>query len=130
MDWVDKNNYRVSHYGIHPNQLCWDGIHFDEFHLQSAVTHQLLNYLWKITRSMTPELMEAFSKLLLKAWGKYVVALWDCNKALSLLKGMEIVEFIRSSQTCWLSWENIWRLHYNCRSCALCWKCGEASPSS
>eukprot|EP00957_Ditylum_brightwellii_P149692 11399569-Ditylum_brightwellii.AAC.1 len=46
-------------------------------------------------RSMTPELMEALSKLLLKALGEYVVALWDCNKALSLLKGREIIVFIK-----------------------------------
>ena len=38
MKWNDINNYGVSHFGIHPENLHRDAIIFDMFHLKSSVT--------------------------------------------------------------------------------------------
>ena len=96
MDWADKNNNGVTHFGIHPNKLRRDGIRFDIFHLRSAITRLLLNYLRRFIRAQTCSTMEAFAEILSNAWGPYHMSLWKCNKALTSLKGKQILKFIKT----------------------------------
>ena len=42
MDFVDKKNKGVTHFGLHPNVLPRESIVFDVFHLQCAVTQRLM----------------------------------------------------------------------------------------
>eukprot|EP00957_Ditylum_brightwellii_P119655 9129507-Ditylum_brightwellii.AAC.1 len=45
MDWADMRNYGISHFGVHPTLLLPSSIHFDVFHLRSAMTRKLLGCL-------------------------------------------------------------------------------------
>ena len=45
MDWVDKENFGISHFGLSPDLLRCDNIRFDVFHLRCAVTRRLMDCL-------------------------------------------------------------------------------------
>ena len=59
-DWVDKENYGISHFGLHPDLLRCDNIAFDVFHLCCAVIRKPMDYLQKFTMKQSQELQEEF----------------------------------------------------------------------
>ena len=94
MDWVDQYNVGVSHLGVHPDKLRRANIRFDVFHLRSAITRRLLNYLRTFMLKQSCNTMKHFSDLLSNVWGKYTMTIWDLNKNFSSLTGNEIKAFI------------------------------------
>ena len=95
MDWVDLNNFGVSHFGLPPNLFPLSNIRFDTFHLRSAITRHLLISLRNFINSQTYDCQQNFESILLKCWSKYYVFIWSANKPLSSLKGKDILSFIR-----------------------------------
>ena len=94
MDWIDEKNSGISHFGIHPDKLRCDGIRFDTFHLRCAITRLVMNYFRRFMRAQSCETMSSFTELLSTEWGPYLILIWNCNKALSSVKGNEISKFI------------------------------------
>ena len=79
MNWVDRENFGISHFGLHPNELDRDNIRFDIFHLRCSITRRLMNYLRKIMLQQPIVLLKQFSDLLLTFWSDYNVLVWDRN---------------------------------------------------
>ena len=72
MDWVDKRNYGISHFGIHPDQLDRGTIRMDTFHLKCAITRALMTYNRQYLESyMSLETRQQFYKELEKFWNSY-----------------------------------------------------------
>ena len=98
MDWVDSDNFGISHVGIPPKKLPRDNIIFDIFHLRSAITRKLMNYLRKFMLLQTPEIMDRFEfEVLTKIWKVYHIMVWTFNKNFNTFKGEEILSFIKNT---------------------------------
>ena len=95
MDWVDRENIGISHFGVHPELLPRQCIRFDVFHLRSAVTRLLLDRLRKFIREHTFEINNELEKILSRAWESWYVLVWSMNKPLSCMRGSHILAFIR-----------------------------------
>ena len=48
MNWIDEQNFGISHFGIHPDKLKYNNIGFDTFHMRYAITRKLIEYLEKL----------------------------------------------------------------------------------
>ena len=91
MKWVDKHNLGISHFGIPPTCLRRGNIHFDIFHMRSAITKRLMTYLRRFILSQTFEIISAFSSQILSTfWSDYHMLIWNTNKIFSSFTGKEI----------------------------------------
>ena len=86
-DWCDVNNSSITHYVFHPDVLPRDNIWFDIFHLRSAITKLLMQYLCQYLEKQSHELIQDYTKLALIFWGEYHVSVWRLNKKSSLFNG-------------------------------------------
>ena len=93
-DWCDEHNKGITNYGVHPDMLPRDLIRFDIFHLRSAITKKLMEYLRSFINKQSHETIQEFSKVLLTFWGDYHVCLWRLNKVFTSFNGNEIKDFI------------------------------------
>ena len=59
--WCDVENNGITHFGIHPNDMCRSSIRFDVFHMRSAITRKLLNRLRSFMRKQTFEIQQGLS---------------------------------------------------------------------
>ena len=98
MDWADIKNEGITHFGIFPDYFRRDMIRFDVFHLRCAITRRLMKHLRKFLLRTTPELIEEFSTILSSFWTDYNVLLWNMNKPFAILKGPELLVFIRNTK--------------------------------
>ena len=64
-DWIDKQNSGVSHFGVHPNLLPLEGLMFDTFHLTSAVTRKLMNFIWNFLLQQAIDVSTLFTRQVL-----------------------------------------------------------------
>ena len=95
LDWVDKDNVGVSHFGIHPAMLPRYSIRFDVFHLRSAITKKLMSYLRNFILSQTCEIMKKFQTQVLSTfWKPYHILVWKLNKKFNRFNGEEIKAFV------------------------------------
>ena len=92
--WCDKHNFGITHYGFHPDVLSRDTVRFDGFHMRSAVTRKLQNYLRSVINKQSHELIQDFSQVLLTFWGTYHVSVWRLNKQFTSFTGNEFKLFI------------------------------------
>ena len=99
MDWIDEENYGISHFGIHPDQLRRDKIRFDVFHLRCAITRRLMDYLRKFIIKQSEELKKEFSDMLLTFLTSYNVLVWNYNWTFSSYLGHELLNFIENAET-------------------------------
>ena len=53
MDWVDENNFGISHFGLHPDLLRRDNMRFDVFHCRSSITRMMMGNLRKFQSFLT-----------------------------------------------------------------------------
>ena len=101
MDWIDKNNYGISHFGFNSTLLSTESIRFDVFHLRGGVTRRLMSNLrnFMMGATMEVELVERFSDVLSTFWSEYNVLLWNLNKGFQQMvgSGSEILLFIRNN---------------------------------
>ena len=93
--WIDKNNYGLSHCGIHLQNFPRNLIRFDVFHLRSAIMRALLCSIRDFIRGQSYEIIEDFKNILYKFWNTHYVSIWSANKSLSSLKGNDIKAFIK-----------------------------------
>ena len=77
MDWIDENNFGISHFGTHPDKLRRDRIRLDLFHLSCAITRRLMEYLRKFIIKQSQEMKENFSDMLLTFLTQYNVLVWN-----------------------------------------------------
>ena len=96
LDWCDLENMGITHYGFHPDVLPRGNIRFDIFHLRSAITKMLMEYLRRFIQKQSHEMIQQFSKLMLSFWGDFHVSVWRLNKKNSSFNGNEILLFIRN----------------------------------
>lgn len=96
-DWIDVNNFGVSHFGLHPTTLPRECIRFDVFHLRCAVTRRLMTCLRKFMMKTTPDLMKRFSELIHKFWSDHNVMIWNMNRPFTSFIGLELLQFIKNS---------------------------------
>jgi hypothetical protein len=96
MQWVDRENWGISHFGIHPDKLRRDNIRFDIFHLRSSITRRLMTTLRKFLMMQSQEVMDEFTAVLNMFWTPYQIEVWNLNKAFTSFKGEEILAFIRN----------------------------------
>ena len=96
-DWVDINNFGVSHFGLHPNDIPRDSIRFDVFHLRCSITRRLMTYLRKYILTTTTAFMGKFSKVLSIFWSGYNVWVWEMNRPFTLFIGSELLAFIKNT---------------------------------
>ena len=94
MDWVDKCNDGVSHYGLNPTLFPLESIWFDTFHLRSAITHQLLACLRNFIFEQRWECKKEFETLVASVWNCYYVFVWRENRKFTSLKGKQVRDFI------------------------------------
>ena len=95
LDWIDENNFGISHYGLPPHLLPRSSIRFDTFHCRGAITRRFLGDLRTFFRSQTFEVNKALHTFLGECWSPFCVLLFSCNKKLSCMQGKELLEFIR-----------------------------------
>ena len=79
MNWVDKQYLRVSHFGIHPNELKRNNNRFDTFHIPYAITRKFMEYLQEFMLSQSREITVTFSDLLLTFLTQYNALMWKLN---------------------------------------------------
>ena len=98
MDWIDKENIGISHFGLHPNLLPRHLIRFDVFHLRCAITRRIMSNLRKFLygSNMDIEVSERFSDILSVFWSDYNVLLWNLNKKFQSLTGSELLAFVKN----------------------------------
>ena len=97
MQWIDNNNFGISHFGFHPNLLNRDSIRFDVLHLRCSITRRLMTNLQYFMSTQTTEIMIEFSRLLLIFWNDYKVLIWNLNKPFQAFVGAELLLFITNS---------------------------------
>ena len=95
MDWVDKSNYGILHFGIHPQFLNRENICYDTFHMKCAITRCLMNFLRSFAQNfMTVETHLLFLKELGNFWNEYHTTVWDTNRSFASFKGNELALFV------------------------------------
>ena len=94
MDWVDVENDGCSHFGISPELLSRDCIHFDMFHLQGATTKRLMTYLRKYILGRSLDKKRKFEEVLHTFWNSYNIDVWKLNANFNSFIGSEIKAFI------------------------------------
>lgn len=96
MDWVDTQNYGVSHFGFDANLFPINGIRFDTFHLRLAITRHFLSSLHSFVTSQIFQCQKDFViNIIENIWSSYYIFVWKANKQLSTLKGKQILSFIK-----------------------------------
>ena len=96
LDWCDLENKGITHYGFHPDRLPRDNIRFDIFHLRSAITKLLMEYLRRFIQKQSHKMIQKFSKLMLSFWGDFHVSVWRLNKK---IHHSMVMKFYYSSAT-------------------------------
>ena len=94
MDWIDTDNFGISHFGFHPDELRRDSLRFDVFHLRCAVTRRIMSCLRAYMMKQTTDIMSTFSDLLLTFWSEYNVLIWNINKPFASMTGSKLLSFI------------------------------------
>ena len=95
-NWADKNNYGITHFGVHPNELRRDNLRFDVFHLRCAQTRKLMTYLRKYMRIQSFALQDCFHDVLKKFWTNYELLVWRLNKPFTSFVGAQLLQFIEN----------------------------------
>ena len=76
MDWADRKNKGVSHFGVSPDLLPRDSIRIDTFHLKCAITRRLIatlrNFLLMQGTTVRDKFMATVLKSFYKDYHKYV----------------------------------------------------------
>ena len=99
MDWIDKNNEGLSHFGLHPSLLPRDGIRFDTFHLKCSVTQKLMTHLRLFLLNQATEVIDSFQNTVLKVfWKDFHLYVWQNKKNFSSFLGNEIALFVANFQ--------------------------------
>ena len=98
MDWIDENNFGISHFGLHPAFLRRDNMRFDVFHCRCSITRRRMSNLRKFILKQSTEMMKKFSDLLLEFWTDCHVLCWNLEKAFTSFNGKELLIFIQSTQ--------------------------------
>ena len=98
-DWIDLNNFGVSHFGLHPTKFPRESIRFDVFHLRCAITRRLMVCLRNFMMKTTPYIMKQFSSLISnkKFWSDHNVLIWNMNRPFTSFIGSELLKFIKNS---------------------------------
>ena len=78
-EWAKINNYRVTHFGIHPNQLKRKNIMFDVMHMQMEITKKMIEYTRTFVISQSTDFIELFKIHLKEFWGQFHLFLWNNN---------------------------------------------------
>ena len=100
LDWIDKNNDGVSHFGLHPNLLPRDGIRFDVFHMRCAITRKLMNYLRCFLLEQSNAVIDSFlCSVLKKFFNDYHIYIWKHKKSFSSFQGNEIALFVANKES-------------------------------
>ena len=95
MDWVDIQNDGVSHFGIEPDLLPRDSLHFDTFHMKCAVTRKIMGYTRRFFMNQSSEVMDDFcTKVLRTFWKDYHLYVWKNKKNFESFLGSEIALFV------------------------------------
>ena len=98
MDWADKHNYGITHFGIHPDLLNRENIRYDTFHLKCAITRALMSYVRSFTQNyMSVETNMQFMKELGEFWNEYHTTVWDTNRSFASFKGNELALFVANT---------------------------------
>ena len=96
MDWVDKHNYGISHFGIHPDLLPRDNILFDIMHCKMAITRRLMTYTRSfLNRSyLNDQKQLEFSDVLNEFMSDHNCLLWVMGGSFARLNGNELSSFV------------------------------------
>ena len=94
MDWIEKSNKGITHFGLDPHFLPLSSIRFDVFHLWSSITRHLLSRLRAFIFSQEFECKEALENILATEFNGYFILVWNTNCPLSSLRGKQILGFI------------------------------------
>ena len=95
-NWIDKDNYGISHCGIPPHQLHRHNIRFDIFHMQCSITKNLMGYLCTFILSQNSESLKKFSRLLLSFLSDFHGFVWSSNNSFSSFQGNELSKFTQN----------------------------------
>ena len=79
-DWIDNNNFGISHFGLSPLLLKRENIRFDVFHLCVAITKRLMNYTREFVQMQSCDFQIKFFNTLSKFWDEFQLLIWKCNK--------------------------------------------------
>ena len=97
MDWIDKYNVGISHFGLHPSLLPRENILFDTLHCRMSVTRRLLTY----TRSfmdrsyLSIEKQKQFCEMVLSScWNDTNCLVWIMGGSFQRLVGSELFSFV------------------------------------
>ena len=92
MDWIDKSNNGISHFGLDPHLLPLSSILFDVFHLWSSITRHLHSRLRDCIFSQEEfECKEALENILATECNAYFILVWNTNHPLSSLRRKKIL---------------------------------------
>ena len=99
MKWVDKHNYGISHFGIHPDLLDRSTIRFDTFHMKCQITRGIMNYTRKYLEAhMSVGSRQRFYRELEKFWNEYHSHIWESKKNFSSFKGNELALYVANCE--------------------------------
>ena len=91
MDWINRLNDGISHFGLHPNDFSIKLIHYDAFHIFNEQSEFMMK--------QSVEIMEAFSDdVLSKMWPDYDALFWNLNKSFQQFDGGELLHFTLNTQ--------------------------------
>ena len=96
MDWIDVNNFGISHFGIHPKLLPRDKILFDTLHCRMSITRRLLNYTRNFMNKcfISIEMQKEFCDLLSECWTDHNCLSWIMGGSFQRLVGSELFSFV------------------------------------
>ena len=92
--WADENNYGITHFGIHPNDLQNSAIGFDCLHSRLSSGRGILSFIRKYLEGYGYDLNEKFGVILRKTIGEYYVECYETGKSLACMHGQQINDFI------------------------------------
>ena len=93
-DWIDENNFGISHFGLSPLLLQREDIWFDVFHLSVAITKRLMTHIRNFVFMLSVEFQIKFYNALTEFWEAFHLIIWKCNKNFSIFKGADIKKFV------------------------------------
>ena len=96
MDWIDRNNHGISHFGIHPKLLPRDELLFDTMHCRMSITRRLLNYTRDfLNRAMlNTAVQKQFCDVLSQFWSDHNCLSWILGGSFQRLVGTELFCFV------------------------------------
>jgi DNA-directed RNA polymerase subunit M/transcription elongation factor TFIIS len=95
LDWCDKHNKGVTHFGVHPDLLPRSEIRFDTFHLKCSITRRLMESLRILLDEQSDDIRKQFLReVLSKFWNEFHLLVWKTGRKFSSFQGNELALFV------------------------------------